>query len=430
MLLRALANYPDVANCAHQSRTSSLPTRQLPYAGLVPEILIITVSGPDQPGVTAGLTHALASTPVALSQVEQIVLQGHLVLGLAISPLPGQSESCLPDALTHARAFAQSRNLEVDSRVIDESTLSHDNGRVVVTVLGSPLLPASVAAITTSIATFGGNIERIRQVASQPVTAVEFEVGGVAKVPLRQALATVARANKIDIAVQDSDLDRRGVHLVVMDVDSTFIQEEVIELLAARAGKETEVRDITHRAMNGELDFAESLRARVAMLKGLSTSVFQDVLADIHYTPGAATLCRTLQRLGYHVALVSGGFTEVVQPLAEQLEVKHFAANALESIDGVLTGNIVGPIVDRAAKAELLEKFANELNIPLTRTVAIGDGANDLDMLHAAGLGIAFNAKPYVRDLAHASVNTPYLDTVLYLLGITREHIERAETTG
>lgn len=396
------------------------------------EILILTVSGADQPGVTAGLTAALSQTPVALTQVEQIVLQGHLVLGLAVSPLPDSTASTLSDALVRAEQFAQSRNLRVDSRIIDESTLAnelaHEHGRVVVTVLGNPLIPASVSAITSAIAGAGGNIERIRQVASQPVTAVEFEVGGVEKLELRHTLAAVARENQIDIAVQDSGLDRRGIHLVVMDVDSTFIQEEVIELLAQRAGKDTEVKEITHRAMNGELDFEESLRARVAMLEGLPESVLTEVLNDIHFTPGAATLCRTLNRLGYQVALVSGGFTEVVAPLAAQLGVTHFRANTLDISNGVLTGQVTGPVIDRAAKAAALVEYAKQLDIPLSRTVAIGDGANDLDMLHAAGLGIAFNAKPYVRDAAHASVNTPYLDTVLYLLGITREQIERADT--
>ena len=392
------------------------------------EILILTVSGADQPGVTAGLTAALSKTDVSITQLEQIVLQGHLVLGLAISPLNDAPAEALADALAHAREFAYDRNLSVDARIIDESSLAHEHGRVVVTVLGNPLIPASVSAITSAIAQAEGNIERIRQVATQPVTAVEFEVGGVEKLELRHTLAAVARDNHIDIAVQDSGLDRRGVHLVVMDVDSTFIQEEVIELLAKRADKEDEVREITHRAMNGELDFEESLRARVAMLRGLPESVLTEVLDDVHFTPGAATLCRTLHRLGYQVALVSGGFSEVVAPLAAQLGVTRFRANTLEIVDGHLTGQLVGTVIDRAAKATALFEYARELDIPLSRTVAIGDGANDLDMLHAAGLGIAFNAKPYVRDSAHASVNTPYLDTVLYLLGITREQIERADT--
>jgi phosphoserine phosphatase len=294
-------------------------------------------------------------------------------------------------------------------------------------VLGSPLVPDSIAAITSEIARQGGNIDRIRQVAMYPVTAIEFEVGGIEKSELRDKLTAIARANSIDIAVQEANLDRRGVHLVVMDVDSTFIQEEVIELLAAHAGVEVDVAEITQRAMNGELDFEQSLRARVAMLAGLPSSVLDDVQSEITLTPGAATLSRTLHRLGFQVALVSGGFLEVVKPLADRLGVTNVRGNQLEIIDGKLTGGLIGPIIDRAAKAEALRYFANHYDIPMSRTIAIGDGANDLDMLNAAALGIAFNAKPFVRDAAYASVNTPYLDTVLYVMGITREQIERSD---
>ena len=213
-----------------------------------------------------------------------------------------------------------------------------------------------------------------------------------------------------------------------MDVDSTFIQEEVIELLAAHAGVASEVAEITHRAMNGELDFEQSLRARVRMLAGLPATVLADVQKQITLTPGAATLSRTLQRLGFQVALVSGGFLEVVQPLAERLGVTNVRANQLEIRGGKLTGDLIGPIIDRAAKAEALRHFADLYDIPMTRTIAIGDGANDLDMLNTAALGIAFNAKPYVRDAAYASVNTPYLDTVLYVMGITRDQIEQSDS--
>jgi phosphoserine phosphatase len=244
---------------------------------------------------------------------------------------------------------------------------------------------------------------------------------------LRDRLTLVARSNSIDIAVQEATLDRRGIHLIVMDVDSTFIQDEVIDMLAARAGVEQEVADITARAMNGELDFEESLRERVKMLAGLSAAAIEGVLNDIVLTPGAATLCRTLNRLGYQVALVSGGFIDVVKPLADRIGVVNVRANKLEIEDGKLTGGLTGPIIDRAAKAQALRDFADLYNIPLSRTIAIGDGANDLDMLDTAALGIAFNAKPFVRDAAHASVNTPYLDTILYVLGITREQVERAD---
>lgn len=387
------------------------------------QVLVLTVSGDDQPGVTAGLTKVLSPFGVTIKQLEQIVLQGHLVLGLVVAG----SEKLLRTCETAAIEYARSRNMTATSRYVTDSELEQWRERLVVTVLGSPLVPDSIAAITSEIARQGGNIDRIRQVAMYPVTAIEFEVGGIEKSELRDKLTAIARANSIDIAVQEANLDRRGVHLVVMDVDSTFIQEEVIELLAAHAGVEVDVAEITQRAMNGELDFEQSLRARVAMLAGLPSSVLDDVQSEITLTPGAATLSRTLHRLGFQVALVSGGFLEVVKPLADRLGVTNVRGNQLEIIDGKLTGGLIGPIIDRAAKAEALRYFADHYDIPMSRTIAIGDGANDLDMLNAAALGIAFNAKPYVRDAAYASVNTPYLDTVLYVMGITREQIERSD---
>lgn len=391
------------------------------------DVLILTISGKDQPGVTAGLTTTLSKLPVYIRQLEQIVLQGHLILGISVMAKDAPNDETFARATELTEQFAATRNLHVDARSIHTDELSTWREHLIVTVLGAPLLPSSVASITSTIADAGGNIDRIRQVASYPVTAVEFEVGGVSKATLRDQLSAVARANHIDIAVQESGLDRRGVHLIVMDVDSTFIQDEVIELLAARAGVEAEVAEITARAMNGEIDFEQSLRERVAMLKGLSATALTEVLGDITFTPGAKTLTRTLNRIGFQVALVSGGFIEVVKPLADSLGVTNVRANKLAVVDGVLTGELDGPVIDREAKATALREFAAHYGIPMSRTIAIGDGANDLDMLNEAALGIAFNAKPFVRDAAHASVNTPYLDTVLYVLGITREQIERSD---
>jgi phosphoserine phosphatase len=212
-----------------------------------------------------------------------------------------------------------------------------------------------------------------------------------------------------------------------MDVDSTLIQDEVIELLAAHAGRQAEVAAVTEAAMRGEIDFAESLRQRVAALAGLPVEVLDDVRASVRLTPGARTLVRTLKRLGFTVAVVSGGFIEVVADLARELGIDHAHANRLEVVDGRLTGRVVGEVVDRAGKAAALRRFAEEAGLPLSRTVAIGDGANDLDMLAEAGLGIAFNAKPVVRAQADTSVTVPYLDAVLFLLGITRDEVEEAD---
>ena len=212
-----------------------------------------------------------------------------------------------------------------------------------------------------------------------------------------------------------------------MDVDSTLIQDEVIELLAHHAGRGAEVAAVTERAMRGELDFTQSLHQRVEALAGLPESVFEEVRAAVTLTPGARTLCRTLLRLGFTLGVVSGGFIEVVAPLAEELGIKHVATNNLEVVDGILTGKVLGRVVDRAGKAESLRAFAAAEGLPMSRTVAIGDGANDIDMLAAAELGIAFNAKPLVRAQADTSVTVPYLDAVLYLLGIPRAEVEDAD---
>jgi phosphoserine phosphatase len=244
---------------------------------------------------------------------------------------------------------------------------------------------------------------------------------------LRTALAVEAAAQGVDIGVQPENLLRRGMRLIVMDVDSTLIDGEVIEMIAAHAGCEAEVRAVTEAAMRGELDFEASLRARVKLLQGVSASALDEVYESLHLNPGARTMVRTLRRLGYRFAIVSGGFSQITDRLAADLGIHFSRANELEIVDGVLTGEVIGEVVDRAGKARALREFAAELGLTEASTVAIGDGANDLDMLAAAGLGVAYNAKPAVRSAAQTAVNVPYLDTIMYLLGITREEIETAD---
>jgi len=227
--------------------------------------------------------------------------------------------------------------------------------------------------------------------------------------------------------VQPANLLRRGMRLIVMDVDSTLIQGEVIELLAAHSGYATEVALVTDRAMRGELDFEESLRTRVSLLAGVEESALDQVYEEIVLAPGARTMVRTLRRLGYRFAIVSGGFSQVTDRLAADLGIHFSRANELEIEDGRLTGRIVGDVVDRAGKAAALRQFAAEVGVSEASVIAIGDGANDLDMLNAAGLGIAYNAKPMVRDAADTAVNVPYLDAIMYLLGISREEVEAAD---
>jgi len=302
-------------------------------------------------------------------------------------------------------------------------------GRSHVTVLGHPLRPAALGDIAGCIADYGGNIDRIVRIAQYPVTAVELEVSGADPVLLRTQLSLTAAAVGVDVAVERSGLHRRAKRLVVMDVDSTLVQGEVIEMLAGHAGCAAEVARVTEQAMRGELDFADSLRARVRLLAGTDVRHLEDVRRDLQLARGARTFVRTLKRLDYRLAVVSGGFTQVTDGLVAELGIHYSAANTLEVLDGRLTGELVGPLLDRAGKGEALQRFAREAGVPMSQTVAIGDGANDLDMLERAGLGIAYNAKPMVREAADTALNVPYLDAILFLLGISREEVEDADAT-
>lgn len=370
----------------------------------------------------SALFDALSATGVAVLDVEQVVVRGHLTLAVLVTG--GPDEGRVGAAVT---AAGRALGMHVTCTSGRGDNAPRPRGRLHVTLLGSPLLPVAVAGIAGIIAARGANIDRIRRLSRHPLTTLEFDVSGGDVDDLRRALAREAASRGVDVGVSPAGLARRGRRLVVMDVDSTLIRDEVIELLARHAGREPEVAAVTERTMRGELEFAASLHERVACLAGLPESVLREVRDAVRLTPGARTLCRTLRRLGFTLAVVSGGFIEVVGPLAESLGIHHARANRLEVRDGVLTGRVLGPVLDRAGKASALREFAAAENLPLARTVAIGDGANDLDMLAAAGLGIAFNAKPVVAAQAHTSVTSPYLDAVLYLLGIAREEIEDAD---
>jgi phosphoserine phosphatase len=305
------------------------------------------------------------------------------------------------------------------------------NSNLHIIVLSEDLRPASIGALARKIAEQGGNIDRIHRTASYPLTAIEFEVSlnlndENLKV-IQRELAEIAQSNGIDIAVEQSGLARRAKRIVLLDMDSTLIQQEVIDLLADKCGVGDKVSAITESAMRGELDFAASLNARVKLLAGADIEILQSVKAGITLTPGARTLIRTLHKLGHKVGVVSGGFLDVIEPLLQELKIDFYRANKLEITDGKLTGNLLGAIIDKNAKADALREFAAAENVSLAQTIAIGDGANDLGMLEIAGLGIAFNAKPAVRAAANSSINSPYLDSVLYLMGITRSEIEDAE---
>ncbi|MEU4830547.1 phosphoserine phosphatase SerB [Streptosporangium sp. NPDC023615] len=392
--------------------------------------LLITLTGPDRPGVTSRLFSVLAGFPVVVADVEQVVIRGRLTLGVLVSYAgvpPTGTGGTLGALWTAVERTAEDLGLHVELSTGSDPKEKRRRGQLTVTVLGSPLQPAAMAGIAGRIAAAGANIDRIERLSSYPVTCIELSVSGADPDTLRAELAVEAHTQQVDVAVQRTGLYRRAKRLIVMDVDSTLIKAEVIELLAAHAGCLEEVARVTEEAMRGELDFAESLRRRVALLEGLSEEVFEKVRKELVLTPGARTLVRTLKRLDYRFAIVSGGFTQLTDALVDDLGIDYSAANTLEVVDGVLTGKVVGDIVDRPGKARALERFARQAGIPISQTVAIGDGANDLDMIAAAGLGIAFNAKPVVRRAADTAVNVPYLDSILYLLGIPRAEVEDAD---
>jgi phosphoserine phosphatase len=385
---------------------------------------LILVSGVDSPGITEALFETLSPFAVTILDIQQVVIRGRLILTVLISLSPAHAKSIEADLEDCAAKLGVDIATSFESS--DQMAIAAKKSLLHVVVLSQSLKPQAINSIAAVIAQDGGNIERINRTASYPVTAIELTVSGANLATLRSALATTGSELGVDIAVSPGGLMRFATKLVVMDVDSTLIKQEVIELLGGKAGVQSEIAKITEAAMRGELDFEASLRARVALLKGLPASALEDVQSEITLTPGARTLVRTLKKLGHHIALVSGGFEPVIAPLATELGIDHIRANNLEIVDGKLTGALVGPVIDRAGKATALRDFAAEHNIDLDQTIAIGDGANDLDMIAIAGMGIAFNAKPAVKAAADSSVSAPYLDSVLYLMGISREEAEEA----
>ena len=385
---------------------------------------LVTVSGPDRVGVGAELFAALAALDTVgatLTDVAQITIRGALVLCTEVSVNDNVTREDVERAI-EGRDINRG-GISTSVELVTPNDVVH-GGRLLVTLLAPSISARQLDAIFSTFARSASTCERIVHLANYPVDCYELVVRGDNHSELREALANVAKEVGLDLAVQRAGLHRRAKHLVVMDADSTLLQDEVIDLLADACGCADEVSAITEAAMAGTIDFAEALRRRVALLAGLPEKVLDEVRAKLRLTPGARTLLRTLHRLGYVPAVVSGGFVEVLAPLLAELHVDYLEANRLEIRDGVLTGELAGPVVDRAAKARALERFAREVGVPLEQTVAVGDGANDIDMISVAGLGIAFNAKPVVREHADAALSVPYLDAVLYFLGISREEID------
>jgi len=388
---------------------------------------LILISGVDAPGVTQALFAALNPFSITILDIEQVVIRGRLILTTLISLDPAHAQAIETDLLGATSKLGLDLAIDFSDQPKGESR----NSNLHIVVLSENLRPGGIGALASKIAEQGGNIDRIHRTASYPLTAIEFEVSlnlddDKLKIVQRE-LAEIAQNSGIDIAVEQSGLVRRAKRIVLLDMDSTLIQQEVIDLLAERCGVGAEVAAITQAAMRGELDFTGSLTARVKLLAGANAEILESVKASITLTPGARTLIRTLHKLGHKVGVVSGGFLDVIEPLLKELEIDFYRANKLEITDGKLTGNVLGSIVDKNGKALALRDFASAENVNLSQTIAIGDGANDLGMLELAGLGIAFNAKPAVRAAANSSINSPYLDSVLYLMGITRNEIEDAD---
>lgn len=389
---------------------------------------LVTVSGPDRTGVASQVFGALATLPEeTVVDVAQITVRGYLVLCVEVAVAPTVSAEQVRARIEESGVAVGGIHVAVGDTERGEVVAGK---RLLVTVLGPTVTSESLATVFATFAQHGATCERIVHLAHYPVDCYELIVRGAEHEALRADLVGVAQETGLDLAVQRAGLHRRSKHLVVMDADSTLLQDEVIDLLAAAAGREAECAAITAAAMAGDVDFADALRRRVALLEGLGEDVLDDVRARLRLAPGARTLVRTLRRLGYVPAVVSGGFVEVLAPLLAELGVEHYAANRLEVVGGRLTGHLASAVLDRAGKARALEQFATEVGVPLAQTVAVGDGANDIDMLTRAGLGIAFNAKSSVRAHADTALSVPYLDAVLFFLGISREEIEAADTEG
>lgn len=392
--------------------------------------LLVTVTGRDKPGVVSVIFSALTRHGVEILDVEQVVIRGRIILGVLVSSTADPED--LQEAAEQAMASI-GMQLEVEVGVDAAGAIVPSSTHVVL-VLGRPVTAWAFTRTTRALAALDINIDAIRRIADYPVTGLELLVSVPsngdpegADAELRATLVDLAAQGEVDLAVERVGIARRAKRLVVFDVDSTLVQGEVIELLADHAGCGAEVRAVTEAAMRGDLDFTQSLRRRVALLAGLPASVLSEVTRALELTPGARTTVRTLKRLGFRCGAVSGGFTQIVEPLAEDLGLDFCTANELEIRDGVLTGLVIGPVVDRSGKADALRQAAEHFGVPLAQCVAVGDGANDIDMLTTAGLGVAFNAKPALREVADTTISQPFLDVVLFVLGVTRDEVEAAD---
>lgn len=388
------------------------------------EHVLVTVTGKDGPGITARLTGILAEVGAQLLDIEQVVVQGQLTLCLLLRP--PETRSCLKELLFAAKELG----VELDFHVVEAPPAADGPtgpSRYVVTAVGRALGAKELHAVAARLSEHGGNIERINRLTETDLGSVEVHLTLPRELdpePLKRSLLELAMGSSFDIALQPESLFRRSKRMVVMDMDSTLIRIEVIDELARAAGVGEQVAKITERAMHGEMDYDESLRQRVGLLTGLDAAVLHRIAANLPLTEGAETLIRVLKRLGYRTAVISGGFSVAAEALKARLGIDYAYSNVLEEKDGKLTGRTLGPIVNARRKAELLETIAQAEGILLDQVIAVGDGANDLLMLERAGLGIAFRAKPKLRQAADTSISAGGLDTILYLLGLSARELQ------
>lgn len=395
------------------------------------EIVLINISGEDKPGVTARITGILAMYGVNILDIGQAEIHDHLSLGiLAEIPATDASAPVLKDVLFCSHELGMKVQFTpVSNERYEKWVAAQGKDRHIVTLLARRLTAEHIARVTEVVSRYGLNIDTINRLSgrapldqsSDPRSkaSVEFSVRGpVDQAKLREEFMAISNELGVDIAVQEDNAFRRNRRLVAFDMDSTLIEAEVIDELAREAGVGEQVSEITEAAMRGELDFTESFKRRVALLKGLDASVLESIAARLPVTEGAERLVSTLKSLGYKTAILSGGFNYFGEYLQRKLGIDYVYANELEIVDGKVTGNVTGIVVDGQRKAFLLEEIARREGISLEQTIAVGDGANDLPMLSKAGLGIAFRAKPLVRANAKQAISTLGLDGVLYLLGL------------
>jgi phosphoserine phosphatase len=377
---------------------------------------LILVSGEDRPGITQSLMKVLSQFSVNVIDVEQLIIRDRLLLTVLITLDENHAEAVAADL----SILQEEIGLDIAIDFVHHEQNNENSELLNVVIIGESIKPIGLAAVADEIARLGGNIIAIRRTATTPVLAIELniEIPNKSIKEVQRSLAKVAITNRIDLAVEPSSRAREAKRLVLLDMDSTLIQQEVIDLLAKHAGKLDQVSQITEKAMAGDLDFSQALSARVSLLAGLDQSVIELVRKDITLTNGAKELIETLHKQGHKVGVVSGGFLDVIEPILKDLKIDFYRANKLEIMNGKLTGKTEGAIIDRVAKFSSLQEFAKIEGVELSQTVAIGDGANDLDMIEAAGLGIAFNAKPKVAAAAATTISTSDLSTVLLLMGI------------